>query len=81
MKWYSTYKHPEGLYFVIEDGINVGFYLYVYEEDFFFEEDIKDPEYCRCHQQDHLQDTFEIAQEQAEEDFGVPMDSWVKVKS
>lgn len=79
-KLYSTYKHPENWKFAIEDGGDVGFYLYVYQYPELFEADIRSGEYgCRRHQQDHLQDTLEIAKEQAYEDFGVPLDSWVEI--
>lgn len=78
MKWYSTHPHPDKLCFIIEDGGNVGFYLYVYESMDLFNEDIHDAAYCSRHQQDHLQDTLEIAKEQALEDFGVPLNSWIQ---
>lgn len=81
MKWYSCYDHPEKTFFIINHDENVGYYLYLYYEDFsFFEMDIKDISgLCANHQDDWLQDTLEIAQRQAWEDFGVPLDSWVKV--
>jgi hypothetical protein len=81
MKWYSTFKHPDNWFFIIEDGGNVGFYLYVYEGREGFRLDIEDADCCSRHQQDHLQDTLVYAKEQALEDFGVPLDSWVKTKT
>jgi hypothetical protein len=55
----------ENYIFVIEEDLpGVGWYLYVYEND-------------RCIY-DYLQDTFKVCQEQAHEDFGVPLNSWKK---
>jgi len=79
MKLYSRHTHPEKLYFIIDHDEKAGFYLYVYDNDQSFKEDLTDP-LCRSHQQDHLQDDLETAQEQALEDFGVPLDSWVEVE-
>lgn len=80
MKWYSAYDHPDKTFFIIEYDENVGYYLFLYYEDpSFFEEDIKRETGCPNHQDDWLQDTLEIAKEQAWEDFGVPLDSWVEV--
>ncbi len=62
---YITYKGSKKL--VIEEDRGVGFYLEVYEDD-------------KCIS-DYLQDTLEIAMEQAEELFGVPNSSWNKVKT
>jgi len=79
-KWYSTFNHPDGLFFIIkEDAPEAGFFLYVYSDRDSFEEDIWQLYGCSQHEQDHLQDTFEIARRQAREDFGVPEDSWVEV--
>ena len=80
MKWYSKYEDSQGRRFIIDEDSDVGFYLYVYEVRGFFDKDLKE-EGCPRHQQDHLQDTLEMAQEQALEDFGVPLDSWRKVPS
>ena len=44
---------------------NVGFYLYVYQEN-------------EC-LYDHLQDELKIAIEQAEEDYGVDPNSWKQI--
>ena len=80
MKWYSTYDHPKKMYFIIEHDEGVGYYLYLYYEDIsFFQADIRSEEGCPNHQDDYLQDTLDIAQKQAYQDFGVPMDSWVAV--
>lgn len=82
MKWYSTYDHPDGLFFIIkEDAPHIGFYLYVYSDREAFEEDVRDPSGCSHHEQDHLQDTLEIAKRQGLEDFNVPEDSWVEANS
>lgn len=78
LKWYSTYAHPDHLKFIIEHDENVGYYIYLYENFECFEDDLKTYEGCPNHQNDWLQDTFEIAKEQAWEDFGVPVDSWVE---
>jgi len=78
MKWYSTFQHPKNWFFLIEDGGAVGYYLYVYEGIEAFERDLQKASPCSSHQQDHLQDTLSMAQEQAFEDFGVPLDSWKK---
>ena len=51
--------------FIIEEDENVGFYLYVYQEN-----------ECLF---DHLQDELEIAIEQAEEDYGVDPNSWKQI--
>lgn len=81
-KFYSTYQHPNNWKFCIEDEGDVGFYLYVYEHPEFFEEDMAgDQSGCPSHQQDYLQDTLDLAKEQALEDFGVPLDSWIEVKA
>ena len=80
MKWYSTYSSPKGARFVIRKDTRAGYYLYVYEDYGLFDEDRKATGTCSRHQQDHLQDTLEIAQDQALEDFGVPLDSWMQVE-
>jgi hypothetical protein len=48
--------------FVIEHDKSVGYYLYVFEDE-------------RC-VYDYLQDTLEIAREQASRQFNVPKDAW-----
>lgn len=78
MKWHSQYKHPDNWHFIIEDGGNAGYYLYIYEDFDLFNEDIEDPDYCSRHQQDHLQDTFEMAKSYALKYHGVPGGSWIK---
>lgn len=62
MKWIAAPSSTPSRRFVIEVDPAVGYYLYVYEGDD-----------CVA---DYLQDTLDFAQEQAEEDFGVPRDSW-----
>ncbi|MGL1935432.1 MAG: hypothetical protein OCD01_10440 [Fibrobacterales bacterium] len=64
-KYTSTHK---GNNFIIEEDVpEVGWYLYVYEN-----------EVCV---KDHLQDSLEIAQHQAFEDYGVPVASWIEASS
>jgi hypothetical protein len=48
--------------FQIEEDIGIGFYLYVYESG-------------KC-VKDYLQDSFDFAVEQAQEEFGVEAQSW-----
>ena len=48
----------------IEEDSNVGFYLYIFDR--------KTGECVR----DHLQDSFEIAKEQALDDYGASLDLW-----
>lgn len=79
MKWYSNYKHPDGLNFIIEHDENVGYYIYLYENPDCYADDLKTYEGCPNHQDDCLQDTLEIAKEATHEDFGVPIDSWVEL--
>ena len=79
MKWYSTYRHPDKIFFIIERDENVGYYVYLYYEDFsFFEKDIKRQEGCPNHQDDWLQDSLEQAKGFSLRKFGVPLDSWVQ---
>ncbi len=51
----------------IEKDETVGFYLFIF-----------DPECGKC-THDHLQDTLEIALEQAEEDFSLAKDKWRRI--
>jgi len=76
MKWYSTHKHSDDWHFIIQADTAHGFYLFVYEFPEAFEEDFNATRECISHQQDHTQDTFQYAKEQAFEDFGVPLDTW-----
>lgn len=80
MKWYSTYEHPDKIFFIIEyDEKYYGAYLYLYYEDItFFEEDIRTKDGCPNHQYDDHQDDLLMAQEVAFDQFGVPLDSWVQ---
>ncbi len=68
MKWTSRIKRPKPMNFIIEHDKNVGFYLYVYDDA------------TGKNTHDYLQDTLEIAKEQAFEDFGVHLDSWKQVE-
>lgn len=63
MPWKSNYSHPKGWRFEITQDTKAGYYLWIYKIN---------------ETMDHLQDTLEIAKEQAYEDFGVPLDSWVE---
>lgn len=67
MKWVSSFKHPAGLCCEIVHDSKAGYYLFIYDVP-------------KNETQDHLQDTLEIAQEQALEDFGIPLDSWKEVE-
>ena len=80
LKLYSSFTHPKGWRFIIEQDSQVGFYLYVYEQDSPFLDDLRSSTGCWSHQQDHLQDTLKAAKNQALQDFGVPVDSWVEIK-
>jgi hypothetical protein len=76
MKWTAETKTPKARRFVIEKQLlrsltpgeadMDGYYLFVWEEE-------------RC-LYDYLQDTLEIAMEQALEEFGVPLDAWKRVE-
>lgn len=76
MEWRAEIIHPKPLKFVIvkewftniiasEPG-QYGYYFYVYENG--------------RNTYDYLQDTLEIAMEQAFEQFAVPYEAWRKVK-
>jgi len=66
-KWVSEFTGDSKRKFVIEEDDNVGFYLYIFEGD-------------KC-KEDYLQDSFDLAIEQAEEDFGVDPRSWRQITS
>ncbi|HBM90641.1 MAG TPA: hypothetical protein DD400_02005 [Rhodospirillaceae bacterium] len=76
MKWLAKIDKPRQLKLEIVKELfkdlnpnkpdTYGYYLYVWENN-------------RC-TYDYLQDTLEIAIEQAEEDFGVPKNAWTKVE-
>lgn len=66
MKWKSNYIHPKNWCFVIEHDEEAGYYLYVYDETGF-------------NIQDELQESLDVAKDQASDDFGVPLDSWEEV--
>ncbi len=77
MKWITNYNHPEGLRFEIEqqvlrsteDNREVdGFYFFVIDEK-------------PAKSADYLQDTLELALEQANDEYGIPFDSWEMVES
>ena len=80
MKLYSSYDHPDKLFFIIEDIPHVGAYLYVYKEEDFFAEDIQKGSECSGHIEDHHQDDAQMAKEYAVEYFGVPENSWVQAE-
>ncbi len=61
-KWNAESISEPTKRFVIEEEDGIGFYLYAY-----------DGEKCT---NDYLQDTFDMAVEQAEEDFGVKPSAW-----
>ena len=65
MKWYSKYKHPDGLRLEIKDGGNVGFYGIVYDV-------AKNKTY------DYLQDDLDTVKQFLFKKFQVPEDSWVE---
>lgn len=76
MKWTAEVALPKSRSFIIEcftsrdliTGAAVnGYYLYVYENG--------------KNIYDYLQDTFEIAVDQAADQFGVPKDAWKQVDS
>jgi len=82
-KWYSTYKHPEGMGFIIihdppdnPRGKDL-FYLCIYTEPSAFGEDLAGDGYSN-RQDESVQDTIEIAKLVALDAFGVPLDSWVE---
>lgn len=78
LKWTSNFEHPQGFYFIIQDDQTTSYYLYVYENVSLYQEDLDEKNaICSRHQRDHTQDTLEIAKQQALEDFGVPLESWV----
>jgi len=76
MKWWSSYKHPDNLHFIIRKDSTAGFYMYMYQNPALFEKDMTNPHGCPSHQDDWLQDDLEGAQRCALRIFGVPMDSW-----
>lgn len=65
LKLISRPQTAGGLHAQIEHDEIAGFYLYVF--------DVPNDEWY-----DYLQDTLDAAKEQAFEEFGVPMDSWVE---
>jgi len=61
-------KNKEGWHFEIQgDFPQIGAYLYVWDEK-------------GKGVYDHLQDSVEICKEQALEEYGVPLDEWIKVE-
>lgn len=80
MKWTTHFQHPESMHFIIDEDSEAGFYLYVYETEAFYQRDIANAQgKCPSYQRNHLQDTLYWAQQQAEEEYGVPMDSWQEI--
>jgi len=59
-------KHDRINFLIEEDKPEVGAYLYVFKGGAVY---------------DYLQDSVKICQEQALEDFGVPLDAWKPIKS
>lgn len=64
MKWVSSYAHPENWNFEITRDSKAGYYLWIFKNE---------------ETMDYLQDTLEMAQEQAYEDFDVPLSSWAEM--
>ncbi|WP_341895032.1 hypothetical protein [Ferrovibrio terrae] len=67
MKWAAASEQVATRRAEIQYDPSVGYYLYIF-----------DSEDCTY---DYLQDTFEIAVAQAEEDFGIPSSAWRSVSS
>ena len=65
-KWISEFDVETESFFVLEEEVGIGFYLYIWIEG-----------YCV---EDHLQVTFKLALRQAEEEFGVSRESWKAVE-
>jgi hypothetical protein len=65
MKWIARLPSEPTHRFVIEADTAVGFYLYIF-----------DAEKCT---HDYLQDTFDAAVRQAEDDYGVPPSEWHQI--
>ena len=87
MRWKSNYKHPKGWCFIIQQEdlyestgkvAMVEFCLYVYQHTDFFYDDLRDSD-CTRFQDRYRQDELSISQEEAFEEFGVPLDSWVEI--
>jgi uncharacterized membrane protein len=66
MKFYET-TFQDKLFRIEEDKLDVGAYLYVYEDS-------------KCIY-DYLQDSIKDCMEFAFEDFGVPINSWSEIAS
>ena len=66
MKWISEHQSNQGHHFEIKLDTNAGYYFYAYGGT--------------LEPYDGLQDTLNFAKEEALEEYGVPMDSWVKVE-
>ena len=66
MKWKADSEYLKPRSYEIREDLPAGFYLYVFENG-------------RCIDK-CLQDTLEIIKEQARDDFGVPMDAWIKIE-
>ena len=78
MKWITRYPHPKGWAFTIEhelvSGSAPGGPI---ETDFYYliGSDAEGNEFCN-----YMQEALDAAMVQAEQDFGVPVDSWAEVK-
>jgi hypothetical protein len=76
MKWVADIKHPKPLHCEIEKQLlrsilpgkpdQDGFYLFVYDNG--------------VNTHDYLQDSLEMAMDQALDDFGIPKSAWRKVE-
>lgn len=77
-KWYSTFNHPENMYFIIEHEEPAGYYVFAYTVPETFRQDLAENTGCPRHEEDYLQDDLAMAQKCALRQFGVPLDSWVE---
>ncbi len=66
MKWISNYTHSKDIKFEIVYDVHAGYYFYAAGN--------------KGNSYDGLQDTLEFAKQEALEEFGVPLDSWVQVE-
>jgi len=62
-KYKSEYQNTKAI--IEEDLPDIGWQLYVYD--------------CRKDIYDNVQDTLDLCKEDAFEEFGIPLDSWVEV--
>ena len=77
MKWFSSYKHPKNLNFIIYDHGEFGFHNCIYENPDLFAEDLKDTRSYGTRRQDEaISRTLDAAKRRALKTYGVPVDSW-----